>query len=690
MGEEDSISVRDRTLSTDPDKAPPLPQRPKVIQSSSLGPAIRQIFLFQLPALAFTTALLVLYVKQISWNPTANQLGALLVAAKIHETLIIASLFHILYYHIRRGLLGRRGIPYGFLTAPFQLLSPFYLFTSEFWSGLRHANLHSALLALLVVVAFILSALTGASSGIIILPKLGWRALPESMEDLWSSTGRSIPGIAGYVMSTSTAVFISKIDLSAVPNNCMNITSGASSSKGCPFRDLTDSSAAIYTNFGEIGSWPETVNLSISSKDRRTISYYSSLEYGQLAVATTPLSSVENVFYSAAVDWFYSRHDTIKLAARLHNANGDAVTMKQPRVITQCSDTSTDIQGKETSSPYYDFRILRFFYQQFTFTVPMAVFQDALDSGTHLGFIDVNEYLPNSIKTSVAIWTRDSLDDEYISICLVDARWLESDPWLFPLDAGAKIQHTLIIDKNETTTYTNLKADNLIHIDPSWCNLLNQTLHSSASGSLSSNATSVFELLTQYLNNDDRSSFSTTTYNRLAAGLTIILAEALSLVPYNRGWRVEWSSGGPWKPDPNYNVDPPFSQIGELEDYTLLSAEHYQNVYAYDFGEITTILSWIVLFLHYLLVLVHLIVVRVHRGRTSSTWGRLGELVCLALNSRPSSLLTNTGAGVLGSQIWELNASVRDTGVEGRVELVLSNSKAPDDSILIQPDKIYG
>ncbi|KAI0805336.1 hypothetical protein GGR55DRAFT_656437 [Xylaria sp. FL0064] len=690
--DDDSIDLRNNVPSRDSAEAPSLPQRRKTIQSSSAGPAIKQFLVFQFPALASTTALLILYLKNVSWNPTSDQLGALLVAAKVHETLIIASLFDIVMYHIRRGLLGYRGIPYGFLTAPFQLTSPLYLLTSEFWSCLRTATTHSALLALLVVVSFVLAALAGASSGIVIIPKLGWRAFPQSMEEIWRSSGSAVPGIAGYAIAPSASVFPSNIDLSIVPESCINASSRAGSSSRCPYYDLTDSSAALYTNFGDIGNWPDTVNLTISNMDLRTINHFSDFLYGQLTVTTTPLSFVETILFLGSIDWKFSQNDPVKIVADFRDANGNAMAMKQPRVISQCSDTAESVQGQDTDSPYYDFRILRFFYPQFNFTVPKAVFQDALDSKIHLGFIDVNEYLPDSINTSVAFWTRETLQDEDLSICLIDAHWVATDNWIFPFDAGSKIQHSLIIDTNQTTTYGNVSSvgDDLIRIDPAWGNLLNQPLHSNAPVPIASNATSVFDLLAQYLN-----SGSGGTYNHLASGLIIFLANALATVPNSQARRVEWHSEGPWRPDPNYYQDEqvPFKQIEDLDDYALLSAGVYENVYSYSFSEITTILSWVVLFSHYLVVLAHLIVFYVHGGRTSKRWGRLGEVMCLAMNSRPTDLLTNTSVGIRGSKIWGLNATVREVGAEGKVELVLKDGTASKELYghgMIRPDHKYG
>ncbi|KAJ2969895.1 hypothetical protein NUW58_g9862 [Xylaria curta] len=417
--DDDPADLEDVISSKDSTKAPSIPQRRKVIQRSSAGPTIWQLLVFQFPALAVTTALLILYLKNVSFNPTADQLGALLVAAKAHETLIIASLSNIVLYHIRRGLLGPQGIPFGFLTAPFQLMSPLYLFTSEFWSCAHSINMYSALLALLVVVSFALATLAGASSSIIIIPKLGWRALPGS-----------------YAVSPSTSVFPLNIDLSIVPENCKN-TSGA-----------------LYTNFGDRSYWPEMVNLTISNGDWRTMNFFSNTTHGQLAVATTPSTFAADAINPGRFGWDVGQENPVKIVADLRDMNGNMMTMKQPRVITQCSDPITGFQGQDINPLYYNFRILRLFYPQFNFTVPKTVFQDSLDYRTRLGFIDVNEYLPDSINTSVAIWIR-GLYKKSLSICLVDARWIATDAWILPLNAGSKIEHSLTINTNQTTTYEN-------------------------------------------------------------------------------------------------------------------------------------------------------------------------------------------------------------------------------------------
>ncbi|KAJ3561538.1 hypothetical protein NPX13_g8909 [Xylaria arbuscula] len=344
-------------------KNPSPGQKPKAIQRSSPGPAIK-IFLFQLPALAFTSAFLVLYAKKIHWNPTLDQLCALLDAAKVHESLIVVSSFHTLYYHIRCSLLGRSGIPIGLITAPFQLTSPFYHFSSEFWSGVRGIKPHSAPLSLLILVIFVLNILVGASSGIIVLPKPDWRIL--SLREILELANGSL---AGYGICYATDLFPSVVDLIPVPRLCLYGGENAIAVPHCPYNDIIPQNAAIDTYFHDIYLWPELYNgnLTISCTDKRSISVWrNSADCSGICAATAPSSCVESISSLTNGDSRYwgpqeviqystNQQGALKLTAELH-ANRETIATKQPRVITQCSQESR-VQKSEGNSPYYEFAI---------------------------------------------------------------------------------------------------------------------------------------------------------------------------------------------------------------------------------------------------------------------------------------------------------------------------------------------
>lgn len=92
------------------------------------------------------------------------QLGWFLFAAKVYETLVVASLAEILLYHVRYALTrGSHGIPFGALTAPYQLSNTLHLFDKPFAASLaaRKKSKQQTGILLLTVVCFILAMLAG-------------------------------------------------------------------------------------------------------------------------------------------------------------------------------------------------------------------------------------------------------------------------------------------------------------------------------------------------------------------------------------------------------------------------------------------------------------------------------------------------------------------------------------------------
>lgn len=81
------------------------------------------------PAVVMYLGLPLLYFDGPSWNQDDIQLGWFLFAGKVYETLVITSVSDILMYYIRYALTrGSQGVPFGVLTAPYQITQPLYLF----------------------------------------------------------------------------------------------------------------------------------------------------------------------------------------------------------------------------------------------------------------------------------------------------------------------------------------------------------------------------------------------------------------------------------------------------------------------------------------------------------------------------------------------------------------------------------
>jgi hypothetical protein len=141
----------------------------------------------------------------------------------------------------------------------------------------------------------------------------------------------------------------------------------------------------------------------------------------------------------------------------------------------------------------------------------------------------------------------------------------------------------------------------------------------------------------------------------------------------------------------------------ELQDtsrFTKIRTLAFVQTAGYIFNDFTVIIAMAVLLLHFVLVLGHVCVVLVGRPWTSNAWSSLGELLALAVQSTPTDLLMNTGAGIDQGATWKLGTCVREAQDEGRLELVFRDEllsgygqeegKADDLQILPKPDRKYG
>lgn len=111
---------------------------------------------------------------------TANIIGALQLAIKAHEIMIVASLYMITRQWIQRSLLDLdNGIPLGLLGAeielgqPSFLISKGYLVTFSLWRR-KQGRLDICLLTVFLFVATILSSLAGPASGVLMIPRPDW------------------------------------------------------------------------------------------------------------------------------------------------------------------------------------------------------------------------------------------------------------------------------------------------------------------------------------------------------------------------------------------------------------------------------------------------------------------------------------------------------------------------------------
>lgn len=178
-------------------KSPPEPEAPKHIVSSHWWHFVGW-HVWTVVSLTVTAVLMWLNFSQFaiggelgrSPQSSANIIGALQLAIKAHELLIVASLITIARQMIIGNLLDG-GIVLGLLGAESALTTPSFIFTGEYRQslmfGLRSiskkgntsVNRRVLWLAVFVFWACVLSSLAGPASGVLMIPRVDWHLFGE-------------------------------------------------------------------------------------------------------------------------------------------------------------------------------------------------------------------------------------------------------------------------------------------------------------------------------------------------------------------------------------------------------------------------------------------------------------------------------------------------------------------------------
>jgi hypothetical protein len=149
------------------------------VANKSLAKALQSSITHILPIL-ITALLVTLSATRVYFGDLggfAHQdivLQALQYCAKVHDVLMAASISEIVLHRIRWDLLHKNGVPFGFLTAAYQLGDPFYFISPEFRAGVWKPQSHDRgdrrfWLTVLIVPTALLSLGVGPSSGVLLV-----------------------------------------------------------------------------------------------------------------------------------------------------------------------------------------------------------------------------------------------------------------------------------------------------------------------------------------------------------------------------------------------------------------------------------------------------------------------------------------------------------------------------------------
>ncbi|RMJ16757.1 hypothetical protein BHE90_000802 [Fusarium euwallaceae] len=616
--------------------------------------------LFHLPAVAVTFTLLCLYAIEFHWpygHPTAEELAVLQFAAKGHEALILISLTDVLLCRISYGLLnGNVGVPLGFISSPFYLGSPIrYLFSSELWSAIRHSvtrRLFPKTTGLIIIIAALLCIGANPLSAIAMIPRETWRGFPKA------DPGNSLETVC-YV---DQKLYEFDLDSQHVPElHYSTKTSNCTNARCPPSRRQLDFLADIMypSQFDDPGSLEKyrlqnvtytyydasstTRPLSlavIKNSQKKSDQLLYDPRYGDLAVATCPMAFLANYFDSGGgMKDVSSDSPQWLIETKQMAVNGAIRKWKQPLVFVGChaEQLQENVVSMNFGSEFLNETVtldaernrdLRELVKEIT--------GPSVTSGFRLSALGTNISAPVSGSIlfashgTVIVPDGEAVEFIDVSLCLISARWVESDVWIESVTSGIVQTH---LDTSIEEFLDHLGDSSpitpLIKMRQGWLDGISTRIDTVSD--------SAYQLILSYCL--DEGSF---LQNCLSLALSAHITDALAQPGSFDGMSIA-------------NVAEPSN--GEI---TLIDHSASGKAFTYTFKNSRTIpLAFSALLLHVFIVLVHLAFACYSRYPYYKTsWGTFGEMLILALRSRPEREESNTEAEAAVSQMWRKVATV--------------------------------
>lgn len=611
-----------------------------------------------------------------------EKMAGLQLAAKLHELTIQASIAAMLLQYIRHELALRQGLPFGALFAGQLFKDISFLWSSEFWGtakGTFADRKHRWRLILLLVVCALLGLTVGPASATLLKPRMG--AWPAGGTEFWIN----VP---------SDSLWSTNITASGVPPSCIN----TSTDRSCPSGDwqtLAQDYLPFWQRTDKQGYIPGVIRIPglKSIREMYPQTRAPSQQFSRpFTTATTQYSTIADAVAEMGRLWAWVVAAAWRTKGKpwrfwSHKEAHFSVSAQQAIVHVRCSmKDSLASNSSDKVAKIYDL-------------TDFAAFQNKGDFPLYADEVAHRGYSEKPAEPRVFLeWTSSiqpknghpalvaeiqvpvvNASDYESSLCTVDARI-----------APAKIQgtrntYTVITSHLQESSLWNpagvhgtYGADNSwrsIVIDPAWAAFLNPKI-----GSLDSAVVHELAMAAGILK-DDEARANEKIYV-IESILALMISNGLSRTNFNRGiigeledWDFDSSTPtcGPWCSQ----MMPLRGPMGHGGSVYTINNHATQNAtkltmiaeavgYAYSPKGFTTILSITVLFLYSCIVLAHWGYM-IRTRKSSSSWQSSAEIAALAMNSRQTDVLTNTGCGVETSRIFK--QSVRVVSVGGRLEL---------------------
>ncbi|KAI1121882.1 hypothetical protein F5Y10DRAFT_92265 [Nemania abortiva] len=662
-----------------------------------------QIALVHLLPVGITGALGAVYVAGLGWNASADEVSLLLIAAKVYEYLILASLSSFMLHRIRVALRSSCGVPFGFLTTPFRVnasVGP-YLISRQFscgaWSMARDKGRGGDLTTKFLIVAISALAIAAApSSSILMLPRLGWWPIATPASDYVLTS--PVPVLSAAPISPSRVAFEPRpldggrilfnatmsqlypqiLNSSTVPSFCNHDKQSKleeqhgsfmeRQSPECPYAGLSEVISGL-PQILTLDYIPEYIsNLSMSGKDYTRHIYIgwrdspSDSEKDTCAVTytTTPPDFVSRQLhiYGGNAFWKQSRSElkTVSVAVDYTlMSKYDSSTFEwvsglrtnyrrwhQPAVATECAPLVSAMADEDTGAPSEHQYVAYFSVGphaplHIAISTHNSIFGSLLEQSAGLRYVSIAtiakeaDLFPSGISAAFIYQSADLM-----SLCLVAAKWVQSDVWLAqPFDNAA--QSSVSVDPSLATSETFGNLSDVLTISDDWLGILDTPSAPSNWSTVSSGFTKI-----------GAACKGNTQQGRcLSIAISLYITDALARVQYYRKaygcevWLPSLARQTQCQPIWNNEDDNPERitlYMGDMRGFTGLSSTYYRLQHGYGVNSLTVSLAWITVMLHAILVLSH-IIVHVIRKKTyqEAGWSDIGELVACVLKAEGAS-----------------------------------------------------
>lgn len=619
--------------------------------------------------------------------------------AALHTGIVVASLSYIALYHVRYELCLAKGIPLDYLTVPFQLSSLFLLFRPQFWKAfIQKTNTRRhVVLAVGLIVAMLLQALAAPASAVLIVPQLQWWQPANAMGQ---TSGFS------YINSSYERLW---------PDHLTNKT--LQDPEACGETDILINRRCPYTNMAAISKWAMVYrnqyakpNLTIVATANVARYLGASLENEDgYSAATTPMDNLVGDFggyWSYAIressQLPFTKWATPRLSIEPYDEN---FPILRPFVQVQCSPLQlvAEQQDERLEANFPGDKIVIGPVQRLNdvkASIDASLFTTNETRSTIFGFRDLSaEAKTPSLGLIAGLWLREagalfpSLPKNSfapaITTCRVSAKWIPTSMSINPKTQNiTNIDHT---DPDAVTTSSLLSSHSRsINIDTSFANKINIWLKDKT--------TTVLEYEERQLKFSDgyNANWKSKLPWTVATMASLQIADGLSHIHWDRAHFVFCEGCSPKSTEgksylqnlgsirnEGVGIDHTSNTSTQQQTYVTDNINRFYPLrwrgerygYGWSLGKVTSWFAVGVIFVHVLLVVVHVGIV-MKRQVQFMAWGELWELLALANHSPASEDLRGMSLGIVDHAVHRRIVRmerVRDKHSEGTLGLTVGD-----------------